>query len=85
MKAGGPRTRLLIIEAIAPDRIAAPSPAVDLDLAMLVLTGGRERTAQEYNALLNAAGLRLMRVHSIGDDRSVIEAGLPDAMMPEHR
>ncbi len=77
MEAGGPSTRLLIIEAIAPDRITCPSLAVELDLAMLVLTGGRERTVQEYTALLNAAGLKLLRVYAIGDGRSVIEAGLP--------
>ncbi|HZU37688.1 MAG TPA: methyltransferase [Gemmataceae bacterium] len=77
MEAGRPGTRLLIIEALAPDRVTRPSLAVELDLAMLVLTGGQERTAQEYQALLQAAGLRLLRVYAIGDGRSVIEAGLP--------
>jgi hypothetical protein len=82
MKEGKPGTRLFIIEAIMPDRLARPSPAVEMDLAMLVLTGGRERTAEEYNALLNAAGLAFVRVHPIADDRSVIVAALPGASHP---
>lgn len=71
--AGGER-RLLVVEAVLPDRVAEPSPLVESDLAMLMLTGGRERTAGEYEALLSAGGFRLRRIVTTGGMRSVIEA-----------
>ena len=55
--------RLLIIEVLMPERIDGPHPAVDLDLLMLVLTGGRERTVRQYRQLLEGAGFSLDRVH----------------------
>jgi hypothetical protein len=44
------------------------------DLNMLVVAGGRERTAAEYAALLEAAGLRLARVVDTGTPMAIIEA-----------
>ena len=38
------------------------SPAHLSDLNMLVMTGGQERTAREYGALLAQAGFRLARL-----------------------
>lgn len=35
-----------------------------MDLRMLVLCGGRERTAPEYTTLVTAAGLTVTDVHS---------------------
>jgi hypothetical protein len=57
--AGG---RLVILEAPLPDRIAGLDPAVDLDLLMMVLTGGRERTVEQYRDLLASAGFALTSV-----------------------
>lgn len=54
--------RLVILEAPLPDRITGPHPAVELDLLMMVLTGGRERTIAAYRALLAAAGFALTSV-----------------------
>jgi hypothetical protein len=73
-RAAGGELRLLVVEAVLPDRVAEPSPLVESDLAMLVLTGGRERTAGEYEALLAAGGFRLRRIVTTGGMRSVIEA-----------
>ena len=42
--------------------------------AMLVMTGGRERTEPEYRALLGRAGLRIKKVISTGTEVSLIEA-----------
>jgi hypothetical protein len=53
---------LLLVEAVLPERAAADPAAVRMDLHMLTLLGGRERTAAEFEGLLAAAGLRLSRV-----------------------
>jgi SAM-dependent methyltransferase len=51
-------TRLLVLDAIL-DETDSPNPAKWIDLQMLVVTGGRERTRPEWEALLAQAGLRL--------------------------
>ena len=52
-----PAGTLLIIERVLPDH-AMPGQATDdlLDLEMLIGSGGRERTAAEFRALLSATG-----------------------------
>jgi SAM-dependent methyltransferase len=52
---------VLIAEALLPDGLG-PDPATVLDLVMLTLSGGRERTALEYASLAAAGGFRLDRV-----------------------
>jgi hypothetical protein len=44
------------------------------DLHLLAVTGGRERTAQEYRALLARAGFRLRRIQALRSVVSLIEA-----------
>ncbi len=56
-----PDSVLLVVEAVLPERAAEDPAAVRMDLTMLVLLHGRERTAAEYAALCGAAGLRLTR------------------------
>lgn len=52
--------RVLIVEPILPDQ---PDPgAHTIDVIMLAVTGGRERTAAKLGDLLRAAGLDLTRV-----------------------
>jgi len=46
------------------------------DLNMMVMTGGRERTQEEFTSLLAAAGLRLKRIIPTLSPISVMEAGL---------
>ena len=65
--------RLLLIERVLPPG-DAPSPGKLVDITMLVLTGGRERTEEEYRALLEAAGFTLRRVVTINGETAVIEA-----------
>jgi hypothetical protein len=48
------------------------------DLNMLVLPGGRERSAEEYAALFDAAGLRLSRVVETPSRMSIVEARAAD-------
>ena len=56
-----PDGRVFIIETVVPDD-AASSTAKTHDINMLVLTGGRERTLDEYRSLFSTAGLELVRV-----------------------
>ena len=51
-----------------------PSGGKIIDLFMLVLTGGRERTPDEYRSLLARAGFRLNRVVPTGSDFVILEA-----------
>jgi hypothetical protein len=71
-----PHARLLLIETV----VAAGDQADRvkwLDLEMLVLTsGGRERTADEYAGLLRAAGLRVARIVHTHGRRDIVEAAL---------
>ena len=46
--------KLLVIERIVPPG-NTPSPGKLIDISMLVMTGGRERTEPEYRALLQMA------------------------------
>ncbi|GAC1636537.1 MAG: methyltransferase [Candidatus Acidiferrum sp.] len=51
-----------------------PSTGKIIDLYMLVLTGGKERTTDEYRALLARAGFRLDRVVPTSSDFVIFEA-----------
>jgi hypothetical protein len=53
---------LLLVEALLPERAVDDPAAVRMDLHMLTLLHGRERTRAEYAALLDAAGFRLAKV-----------------------
>jgi hypothetical protein len=53
-------TLLVIERSIAPDN--QPSVSKALDIVMLVLTGGKERTREQYRDLLATAGFTLRRV-----------------------
>jgi len=72
-RALNPAGKLLLVEmVIPPDN--RPSPAQPMDLNMLVMTGGRERTAEEYRGLLERAGFRLERIIPTHSPFSVIAA-----------
>jgi SAM-dependent methyltransferase len=68
-----PDGKLLVIEAVLPPG-NAPSLGKLLDVNMLVMTGGRERTEEEFRALLAAGGFALERVVVAHPSASVIEA-----------
>ncbi len=65
--------KVLIVEMVVPEG-NEPSPAKALDLLMLVIEGGKERTEKEYRELLAAAGLRLTRVIPTRSPYSIVEA-----------
>jgi hypothetical protein len=71
--------RLLLVEKVMPERVeasAAMQRTLMADLHMMVITGGRERTETEYEALFASAGFRLSRVIGTRAGESIIE-GLP--------
>jgi hypothetical protein len=74
-KALKPDSRLLIVEMVLPPG-DAPHPGKLLDMSMLVLVGGQERTEPEYARLLDKAGLRLSRIVATQSPVSVVEAVL---------
>ena len=65
--------RLLIVEMVMPAD-DTPHPAHMLDISMMLLTGGEERTEDEYAELLARAGFRLERVIPTRAAVSVMEA-----------
>lgn len=68
-----PGGKLLLVEMVVPAD-NQPGMAQAMDLNMLVLLGGRERTEAEYRELLGSAGFRLERVIATHSPFQVIEA-----------
>jgi hypothetical protein len=63
---------LLVDIVIPPGR--EPHFGKFIDLNMLVMTGGLERTEEEFRRLLEASGFRLVRVISTDSPISIVEA-----------
>lgn len=66
-------SRLLIVEMVLPEGNAF-HPGKALDITMLTLTGGQERSEPEYRALLEKASFRLTRVIPTNSPVSIVEA-----------
>jgi hypothetical protein len=75
-RAMAPQSRLLLLERVLPARVH-PSPTAQTvtlaDLNLMVLSGGRERTAAEYRALCQAAHFELTQIIATPSGMSVIE------------
>jgi hypothetical protein len=71
-----PHARLLLVEALMPERAHDAPEAIRMDVHMLMLLGARERTEAEYRRLLADSGLALRRVVPTGSPTglSVLEA-----------
>jgi hypothetical protein len=72
-KAMKAEARLLLVEMVLPAR-DEPHFSKILDMVMLALPGGEERTGEEYEALLAKAGFKLTRIVPTPSTVSVIEA-----------
>ncbi len=72
-KAAAPGAKLLVIECIVPED-SKPSWTKLLDLQMLTLLSGKERTEKEYSDMLRTAGFRLERVIDVGMSTSILES-----------
>ena len=70
MKANG---RLILVDSVVP-QTDEPHFSKFIDLNMLVMTGGKERTEKEFAELLAAAGFKLLRVIPTDLPTSLVEA-----------
>jgi hypothetical protein len=68
-----PGAKLLIVEFVLPEG-NTPHFGKLVDMVMLAIPGGEERTAAEYRTLLAASGFRMTRVVPTASDVSVVEA-----------
>jgi SAM-dependent methyltransferase len=65
--------KLLLIECVIPHS-SEPCFSKLLDLQMLVVTGGRERTEKQFRTLLSAAGFEMRSIISTAIPEHIIEA-----------
>lgn len=65
--------RVLVIDAVIPDG-NDPHPAKIVDLIMMGILGGRERSEREFTDLFAKSGLALMRVIPTQSMLSIVEA-----------
>lgn len=72
-RAAPSHAKVLLIEEMVPDE---PGPAWSkmLDIHMLALIGGKQRTRREYEALFGAAGFSFTREIATGAGISILEA-----------
>jgi hypothetical protein len=68
--------RVLVVECVVPAGHESSFSTL-LDLNMLVMNGGRERTQAEFHQLFAAAGLRMTRVIPTLSPLSIVEGALP--------
>lgn len=78
----GPKSRLLVIEAVIPDNITEFDARVEAmlmsDLNMLAVTGGRERAEQEWARIISTSRMELKKIYSVANSTlSIIETGWP--------
>lgn len=67
--------RLIVADSVLPEN-SQPHPGKLLDLMMMVLPGGRERTEAEWRKLMDRAGFTITRIVPTREPESVIEAKL---------
>ena len=69
-----PANGVLLLVELGLSGANQPSGGKIIDLFMLVITGGKERTPDEYRSLLSRAGFRLDRVVPPGTDWVILES-----------
>ncbi|GAA0419437.1 methyltransferase [Acrocarpospora corrugata] len=72
--AAGPHSRVVVIESLGS---AGDHPAMfaEMNLRMLVLSGGRERTIEDYTAIAAEAGLDFANVHTTPLGQAIFDCG----------
>jgi hypothetical protein len=76
-----PESRLVVIEVVLPAKVEHPDPVIErlflADLNMLAVTGGRERSETEWQALLSSAGFEVRQIIPVPVQTScIIEAAV---------
>jgi hypothetical protein len=62
--------RILVIDGVLEED--SPGPLVEVDIEMLVMAGGRERTREEWEKMFTEAGVTLQRILPSGSPMSTI-------------
>jgi hypothetical protein len=75
-RAAPTHARLIVIEPLLAEGEGPALEAAMMDIAMLVITGGRERTAAEFAELYARAGFRLNRVIPTASAFKLLEGSL---------
>jgi hypothetical protein len=65
--------KLLLVESVVEEG-DSPSTSKVMDLNMLVMTGGKERTAKEYSKLFDKTGFKFIAVHPTQSPLQIVEA-----------
>ena len=68
-----PSGRIAVVEMVLPEENSA-HPGWLMDLNMLVMTGGKERRAAQYEKLFEAAGFQIERVIATASPMSIVLA-----------
>jgi len=68
-----PNSKLILVDCVVPET-DEPHFSKFIDLNMLVMTGGKERTEKEFAQILEAAGFKLLRVIKTDVPHSIVEA-----------
>jgi C-methyltransferase len=71
-RAASPGATVLVIEDVMPDE-QADSRSQTLDVIMLSVTGGRERTVSQLGELLDGAGFRLAGLTETAGPMRIVE------------
>jgi hypothetical protein len=71
-------SKVILIERLLPERVKTEDQIecanLLLDMSMMVLNGGRERTEQDFVSLFECSGLRLHCTHTTPIQYAIIEA-----------
>ncbi|HEY0429067.1 MAG TPA: methyltransferase [Pyrinomonadaceae bacterium] len=73
-KSAKPGGRVLLVESVVEEDDSIPSMSKVMDLNMLAMTGGKERTAAEYAALFEKTGFGLTRIIPTPSPVQIVEA-----------
>jgi O-methyltransferase domain len=73
VEAGGDEARILLVEGVIPDHPSADEAS--FDLFMLTLSGGRQRTLDEFRRLAESVGLQLRSSRLLTTGNSLVELG----------
>jgi len=66
------KSRILVVDAVVPPGNEL-HPAKVMDILMMLLVGGRERTEEEFRELFQQAGLKLVKVVPTHSVLSIVE------------
>ncbi len=73
-KSAKPGAKVLLVESVVESEKGIPSMSKVMDLNMLAMTSGRERTAAEYAELFEKAGFKLTNVIPTASPLQIVEA-----------